>query len=58
MTIIVSEETGKISVAFEGSLERNLDGERLKEKLKLIQNKPEEEFKKRILWKGWSKGEK
>lgn len=58
MTIIVSEETGKISVAFEGSLERNLDGERLKEKLKLIQNKPEEESKKRILWKGWSKGEK
>ncbi len=58
MTVIVSEETGKISVAYEGGLERNLDGERLKEKLKLIQNKPEEETKKRILWKGWSKGEK
>ena len=58
MTVIVSEETGKISVAYEGKLDRNLDAERLKEKLKLIQNKPEEEFKKRILWKGWSKGEK
>ncbi len=58
MTIIVSEETGKISVAYEGKLERNLDGESLQEKLRSIQNKPEEEPKKRILWKGWSKGEK
>lgn len=58
MTIIVSEETGKISIAYEGNLERNLDGERLKERLKSIQNKPEEENKKRILWKGRSKGEK
>lgn len=58
MTVIVSEETGKISVAYEGGLERNLDGEGLKEKLKLIQDKPEEEVRKRILWKGRSKGEK
>ena len=58
MTVIVSEETGKISVAYEGNLERNLDGESLKERLKSIQNKPEEEPKKRILWKGRSKGEK
>ena len=58
MTVIVSEETGKISVAYEGKLDRNLDAERLKENLKLIQNKPEEETRKRIVWKGWSKGEK
>ncbi len=58
MTIIVSEETGKISVAYGGTLERNLNGESLKEKLKSIQNKPEEESRKRILWKGRSKGEK
>jgi len=58
MTIIVSEETGKISVAFEGKLDRNLDGDGLREKLKIIQNKPEEELKKRILWKGRSKSEK
>lgn len=58
MTIIVSEETGKISVAYGGNLERNLDGEALKERLKTIQNKPEEENKKRIMWKGRSKGEK
>ncbi len=58
MTIIVSEETGKISIAYEGKLERNLDSERIKEKLRSIQNKPEEESKKRIIWKGRSKGEK
>lgn len=58
MTIIVSEETGKISVAYEGGLNRNLGEDGLREKLQLIQNKPEEEPKKRILWKGWSKGEK
>ena len=40
LTVIVSEETGKISVAFEGKLERGLSGEELKEKLKTIQNKP------------------
>ena len=58
MTVIVSEETGKISVAYKGELERSLDGDRLKERLKSIQNKPEEEPKKRILWKGRSKSEK
>lgn len=58
LTVIVSEETGKISVAYGGSLERNLSGDTLKERLKAIQNKPEEESRKRILWKGRSKGEK
>ena len=58
LTVIVSEETGKISVAFGGKLERNLSGEELKEKVKTIQNKPEEENRKRILWKGRFKGEK
>ena len=58
MTVIVSEETGKISVAYKGELERSLAGDRLKERLKSIQNKPEEEPKKRILWKGRSKSEK
>lgn len=58
MTIIVSEETGKISVAYQGNLERNLNGDSLKDKLRTIQNKPEEGTKKRILWKGRSKSEK
>ena len=58
LTIIVSEETGKISVAYEGEIERNLSGDALKEKLRTIQNKPEVESRKRILWKGRSKVEK
>lgn len=51
MTVIVSEETGKISVAYNGSLQRGLDAERLKETLRRIQNRPADE-KKRKLWKG------
>ncbi len=43
LTIIVSEETGKISVAYGGQLERAVDSERLKERLKVIQDKPTEE---------------
>ena len=58
LTIIVSEETGKISVAYDGEIERNLSGDALKEKLRTIQNKPEQEPRKRILWKGRSKGDK
>lgn len=56
MTVIVSEETGKISIAYGGRLERGLDAERLKQRLLDIQNKPAEE-KKRKLWKGRSKNE-
>ena len=41
--IIVSEETGKISVAYEGELERALDSDRLRERLRILQDKHEEE---------------
>ena len=58
LTVIVSEETGKISVAYKGALSRGLSGEDLKERLREIQNKPEEEPRKRIWWKGRSKVEK
>lgn len=51
LTVIVSEENGKISVAYNGELERGMDAERLKVRLSEIQNKPVEE-KKRKLWKG------
>ena len=57
MTVIVSEETGRISIAYEGNLERNLDGDALKERLREIQGKPEEE-KRRKLWKGRERNEK
>lgn len=57
LTVIVSEETGYVSVAYEGVLLRNVDADTLREKLQLIQNKQVEE-KKRRLWKGRSKSEK
>lgn len=57
MTVIVSEETGRISVAYEGKLERNLDGDSLKERMRTLQDKPSEE-KKRKFWKGREKNEK
>ncbi|MDE6882675.1 MAG: diadenylate cyclase CdaA [Lachnospiraceae bacterium] len=56
LTVIVSEETGKISVAYNGRLERALDAERLKSRLAEIQDKPVEE-KKRKLWKGRTRNE-
>ena len=49
MTLIVSEETGKISVAYKGELTRNLKAEDIEKYLGKIQNKPTEEKKKRIL---------
>ncbi|MDO4188257.1 MAG: diadenylate cyclase CdaA [Lachnospiraceae bacterium] len=57
LTVVVSEETGKVSVAMGGELYRNLDAAELKEKLELLQNKVYEEKKLRF-WKGWSKNEK
>lgn len=56
LTIIVSEETGKISVAYGGNLERNVDADKLRTRLSDLQNKSDEESRKRIMWKGrWSK---
>jgi len=43
LTIIVSEETGKISTAYNGVLKRNLDTEKLREELVRVQNKTLEE---------------
>lgn len=56
LTVIVSEENGKISVAYGGQLERGLDAERLKARLADIQAKPVED-RKRKLWKGRSRNE-
>ena len=43
VTIVVSEETGKISVAHEGELSRNLNSEQLKEKVRRAMNMNEEQ---------------
>ncbi len=46
ITVIVSEQTGKISVAVDGDLERSFDGERLKSRLLELVNIGEKENKK------------
>lgn len=38
LTVIVSEETGKISLAYGGELERNLNAEQLRERLQVMLN--------------------
>lgn len=58
LTIIVSEETGKISVAYEGKLERGLTADALAARLSRFANKGQDDEKKHIKWKGRSKNEK
>lgn len=48
LTIIVSEETGKISVAYDGNLERGLTAERLTERLLSFVSKMPDEEKRNI----------
>ena len=55
LTVIVSEETGKISVAYEGELERGLDGVALKNRLKLLLNEDDGENRSRRKWMGRSR---
>jgi diadenylate cyclase len=57
LTIIVSEETGKVSIAKGGKLIRNVDGDYLRTKLTDAQKK-NTEVKKIKLWKGRIKNEK
>ena len=51
MTVIVSEETGAVSVAYRGELTRGLGAEELEVMLESIQNKQTED-KKKSIWKG------
>jgi diadenylate cyclase len=57
LTIIVSEETGKVSIAKGGKLIRNVDGDYLRSKLGDAQKKSTE-VKKIKLWKGRIKNER
>ena len=52
ITIIVSEETGKVSVAYEGKLIRNVNADKLRSMLVSVQNKTTDEEKQRKGWKG------
>lgn len=56
VTIVVSEETGSVSVAKNGRLLRNLNQEQLKEQLQAMQTKAEE-GRKIKLWRGRGKHE-
>ena len=53
-TIVVSEETGFVSVALEGELYRNVSPAELEERLKLLQEKSQDSRKFK-LWKGRGK---
>ncbi len=56
ITVIVSEQTGNISVAVDGKLQRNFDGEKLKAKLlELIEVEGEEKKQKIRIGKGKDK---
>lgn len=56
LTVIVSEETGKVSVAYEGQLERGFTPDDLKARLQKVLNRQDEEKPKgRHIWKGRSK---
>ena len=57
LTIIVSEETGKVSIAKGGKLIRNVDGDYLRTKL-IDAQKKSSEVKKLKLWKGRIKNER
>lgn len=56
LTIIVSEETGRISVAVGGKLLRNIDGDLLRKKLTEMQGKSGEDVEKKR-WKGLRRSE-
>ena len=52
LTVIVSEQSGKISVAYDGDLERNFDGESLKARLMDFSNNVNGDAKTQPIWKG------
>lgn len=58
LTVIVSEETGSISVAYEGNISRGLSAEELRARLRQVLNKDSEEEKPKRRWKGRGKAGK
>ena len=57
MIVIVSEETGHVSVAQRGQLMRNVTPEYLRVRMNALQNKEVEVAKIKKIWKGWKKNE-
>ena len=60
LTIIVSEETGQVSIAMNGKLTRNISSSQLRRALEKVQNKTKIESSRRFpqFLKGWVKNEK
>ena len=58
LVIIVSEQTGKISVACDGDLDRGLDNEKLKERLHQLQVENVDGEKGKRKWKGRRRSKK
>ena len=56
LTIIVSEETGGVSLAYKGKLTRDVDAQTLRKQLVILQDKTVD-TKKFRLWKGRGKNE-
>lgn len=58
LTIIVSEETGRVSIAYDGKLMRGVEPDVLRQKMVMVQDKDTEDKKKKKLpWKGRNKNE-
>ena len=57
MVIVVSEETGHVSIAQGGQLARNVTPEYLRVRMNALQNKEVEMAKIKKIWKGWRKNE-
>ena len=57
MIIIVSDETGHVSIAQRGQLARNVTPEYLRVRMNALQNKDVEVAKIKKIWKGWKKNE-
>ena len=57
-TIVVSEETGGVSVAKDGKLYRSLDREELKERLNLLRPEPTGSMDVLKKWKGLLRNER
>lgn len=58
LTVIVSEETGAVSLAFEGQLRRNLTMDELKMELNKLRSQKTASRNRKSLWKGRLKGER
>ena len=58
LTVVVSEETGRISITHEGQIMQNITLDQLQEQLSIAQDKSIEEKKVHFFWEGRGKREK